>query len=58
MNGVSTMDHLLGEDLSLFLCSVTIVNVKRIVDHPHIWGTDELMQKSPDGIFALEAISR
>ncbi len=24
---------------------------------PHIWGADELMQKSPDGIFALEAFS-
>jgi hypothetical protein len=24
---------------------------------PHIWGTDELKQKSPDGIFASEAIS-
>jgi len=25
-------------------------------DHPHIWGTDELRRKSPDGVLALEAI--
>jgi len=24
---------------------------------PHIWGTDELKQKSPDGISASEVIS-
>ncbi len=24
---------------------------------PHIWGTDELMPKLPDGVFASEAIS-
>jgi hypothetical protein len=26
------------------------------VDHPHIWGTDELIQKLLDGVFASEAI--
>jgi hypothetical protein len=28
-----------------------------IVDHPHIWVTDELMQKHPHDVFAPEAIS-
>ena len=32
-------------------------NVNRKTDHPHIWGTDELMQKLLDGVFASEAIS-
>jgi hypothetical protein len=27
-----------------------------MVDHPHIWGTDELIQKLLDGVFASEAI--
>jgi len=36
---------------------VNCVNVKRIVDHPHIWGRDELMQKHLHCIFAPEVIS-
>ena len=38
------------------LC-VASVNVKGILDHPHNWGTDELMQKQPRRIFAPQAIS-
>ncbi len=29
----------------------------RKVDHPHIWGTDELRQKHLHGVFASEVIS-
>ncbi|MGZ3622923.1 MAG: hypothetical protein ACXWPG_07460 [Ktedonobacteraceae bacterium] len=34
-----------------------LVFVNDIGVHHHIWGRDELKQKSPDGIFASEAIS-
>jgi hypothetical protein len=29
----------------------------QIVALPHIWGTDELKRKFPDGVFASEAVS-
>jgi len=35
----------------------TLVFDSRIVDHPHIWGKDELKKKLPDGVLASEAIS-
>jgi hypothetical protein len=34
-----------------------LTNKEGIQDLPHIWGTDELKEKSPDDVLASEAIS-